>query len=600
MRTTGSIVTLVLAVSLGCTPLFAQTASNPSEIEQLKSLVSAQQKALEQQQSEIRKLQSSLAEQQQLLIGVMQNSPNGARLMPAVDRTTDLRAADYNPQAPQDNQAMPAAQEPTAAEQEVVEEELQRGPEIADVTPDTPALKLGPAKVRLIGFPAMTMLFRSTNSGGNVGTSFANIPFDNTVPGNTTEFRISPQSTRLAIRVDADLNTSKAAGYFEMDFGGSPNAGNIAVTSSSYTFRIRQAWFDYAKNKWQITGGQLFTLMTPVKKSILPWPGDVATTQVVDTNYVAGLVWGRYPQFRAVYHYSKGAAFGFSVENPEQQVGNNVVFPSALNSIVSTQYNTGSQELRVPNMTPDFVLKGSFDGKMGERALHFDAGTVMRVFRSYNGTSVSGKDYAFGWGRERQPHLRSGQGLPVGARWLRQRRRWPLHWRTGSRCNREGQRHYLADPLLLVGQRLRDRSQQGHRTVLLLQRFVRAEKRHRKQRRHLLRWLRISGSKHQRRPADRGSYRRILAGGLEARGPRFRAVGRAICLPVAVSLGGGHRPERRSRQHAVLPVALQPAVTAARRLRKCVGHSLYCEWPSFLAAPSPSCRFASGRAIHDC
>lgn len=398
MRTTGSIVTLVLAVSLGCTPLFAQTASNPSEIEQLKSLVSAQQKALEQQQSEIRKLQSSLAEQQQLLIGVMQNSPNGARLMPAVDRTTDLRAADYNPQAPQDNQAMPAAQEPTAAEQEVVEEELQRGPEIADVTPDTPALKLGPAKVRLIGFPAMTMLFRSTNSGGNVGTSFANIPFDNTVPGNTTEFRISPQSTRLAIRVDADLNTSKAAGYFEMDFGGSPNAGNIAVTSSSYTFRIRQAWFDYAKNKWQITGGQLFTLMTPVKKSILPWPGDVATTQVVDTNYVAGLVWGRYPQFRAVYHYSKGAAFGFSVENPEQQVGNNVVFPSALNSIVSTQYNTGSQELRVPNMTPDFVLKGSFDGKMGERALHFDAGTVMRVFRSYNGTSVSGKDYAFGWG----------------------------------------------------------------------------------------------------------------------------------------------------------------------------------------------------------
>lgn len=398
MRTTGSIVTLVLAVSLGCTPLFAQTASNPSEIEQLKSLVSAQQKALEQQQSEIRKLQSSLAEQQQLLIGVVQNSPNGARLMPAVDRTTDLRAADYNPQAPQDNQAMPAAQEPTAAEQEVVEEELQRGPEIADVTPDTPALKLGPAKVRLIGFPAMTMLFRSTNSGGNVGTSFANIPFDNTVPGNTTEFRISPQSTRLAIRVDADLNTSKAAGYFEMDFGGSPNAGNIAVTSSSYTFRIRQAWFDYAKNKWQITGGQLFTLMTPVKKSILPWPGDVATTQVVDTNYVAGLVWGRYPQFRAVYHYSKGAAFGFSVENPEQQVGNNVVFPSALNSIVSTQYNTGSQELRVPNMTPDFVLKGSFDGKMGERALHFDAGTVMRVFRSYNGTSVSGKDYAFGWG----------------------------------------------------------------------------------------------------------------------------------------------------------------------------------------------------------
>src|SRR5271165_5437825 len=100
-------------------------------------------------------------------------------------------------------------QEPPLAEQEKVEEELQRGPEIADITPDTPALKLGPAKVRLIGYPAMTTVWRSTNSGGNVGTSFANIPFVTTVPGNTSEFRVSPQSTRLGLRVDADLETAK-------------------------------------------------------------------------------------------------------------------------------------------------------------------------------------------------------------------------------------------------------------------------------------------------------------------------------------------------------------------------------------------------------
>jgi hypothetical protein len=74
-----------------------------------------------------------------------------------------------------------------------------------------------------------------------VGTSFASLPYDNTVPGNTSEFRISPQSTRLAIRADADLASSKVAGYFEMAFAGSPNPGNVAVTSSSYSFRIRQA-----------------------------------------------------------------------------------------------------------------------------------------------------------------------------------------------------------------------------------------------------------------------------------------------------------------------------------------------------------------------
>ena len=106
---------------------------------------------------------------------------------------------------------------------------MQRGPEIADITPNTPALKLGPAKVRLLGYPAMTTVWRSSNSGGNMATSFANLPFNNTVPGTTSEFRVSSQSTRLALRVDTDLKSSNAAGYFEMDFGGGPNAGNIAV-----------------------------------------------------------------------------------------------------------------------------------------------------------------------------------------------------------------------------------------------------------------------------------------------------------------------------------------------------------------------------------
>lgn len=101
--------------------------------------------------------------------------------------------------------------------------------------------------------------------------------------------------------------------------------------------------------------------MTPLRKDILPWPGDVSLTQVIDTNYVAGLVWGRYPQIRFMYRASKQLSLGFSLENPEQQVGSNVTFPSALSSILTTQYNTGSNELKVPNATPDFVFKGSQD-----------------------------------------------------------------------------------------------------------------------------------------------------------------------------------------------------------------------------------------------
>ena len=94
MRTNRTIVVLALTTLLASSPLWSQNADSNSQIEQLKSLVGAQQKALEQQQSEIHKLQSDLEEQQKLLIGVVQTSPNNPKYMPAVDRTVDMRASD--------------------------------------------------------------------------------------------------------------------------------------------------------------------------------------------------------------------------------------------------------------------------------------------------------------------------------------------------------------------------------------------------------------------------------------------------------------------------------------------------------------------------
>jgi len=394
---------LLIVLVMNGHSIWAQTAPSAAEVDELKSTMASQQKTLEQQQARIEALEKALAEQKAMLTNSAPTSVGGSvSLVPAAYSPTTVSPSSSG-QTPQ-NPPTPPVQQPLTPEQEQVEEELQRGPEIADVTPDTPAVTLGPAQVRLIGYPALTGVFRSTNSGGNVGTSFASIPFDNTVAGNTSEFRLSPQSTRLAIRVDADLKKSKAAGYFEMDFGGTV-PGNIAVTSSSYGFRIRQAWFNYRFGKFDITGGQLFSLMTPAKKSILPWPGDVSLTQVIDTNYVAGLIQGRYPQVRLVYHASDAVSLGFSVENPEQQVGSSsssgVIFPAGLTSTLNNQYNTGSNELKVPNMMPDFVLKGSFDVKPGGRDVHLDVGTVFRAFRNnapLSGTGFNDKHYAPGFG----------------------------------------------------------------------------------------------------------------------------------------------------------------------------------------------------------
>jgi hypothetical protein len=402
-------LTFLGILSFGCQSSRAQTSGSTTEIEKLRLVVDRQQEMLDQQQSEIQALQAALAEQKKMVLSVVRAATSREALNPTIGTSPD-----NNEQAQTEMLQDPIAQQPVTPEQVQVEEELQRGPEIADVTPTTPALELGPAKIRLIGYPALTSVWRSNNNGGNVATNFNNIPFDNTVPGTTSEFRLSPQNTRLALRVDTDLKSSQVAGYFEMDFVGAPVGGNL-VTQSGYPFRIRQAWLDWRKGKWEMTAGQLWSLMTPNKEGILPWPGDIAAPQVIDLNFVAGFVVGRFPQFRLVYRPTGKVAFGFSVENPEQEVSNSVVFPSALSNTLATQYNTGTSGLNVPNMTPDFVLKGSFDDKIaGGRRIHFDVGTVVRSFRSWDGTTAAGKDYAFGWGVGANFNLELNRGV----RWV--------------------------------------------------------------------------------------------------------------------------------------------------------------------------------------
>jgi hypothetical protein len=418
MKATAAFLLVSSVLTTSSVSLRAQESS-VTEIDKLKAQINSQHEMLENQQARIQALESALAEQQKVLVKVLRSHANGTAPARALGQSArDLKAEAYAVQT-QAHPAPPQQQQPLSPDARKVEDGLQRGPEIADVTPTTPALNLGPAKVRLIGYAALTGLNRSTNSGGNVGTNFSSIPFDNTVPGNTSEFRLSGQSTRLALRADAYLRSSTVAGYFEIDFGGVV-PGNVAVSATSYGFRIRQAWFDYARGKWELTGEQLFSLLTPVTKNFLPWPGDVATTQVIDTNYVPGLVWGRYPQVRVVYHYSDAASFGFSIENPEQQVGNGiasgVVFPSLLAATLDTQYNVGTNELSVPNMTPDLVLKGSFDGKLGGHAAHLDIGGVMRVFRNYapyQGNGLSGHNYGFGGGGNVNATLEVAPGYRV-------------------------------------------------------------------------------------------------------------------------------------------------------------------------------------------
>jgi hypothetical protein len=231
-----------------------------------------------------------------------------------------------------------------------------------------------------------------TNGDGGTGTGFGSIPFDDTLQGNVSETRLSAQQSRLTIRVDADFTKTpesdiegrqprfnRLSGYFEMDFGGA-TPGSVAVTSSSVGFRLRHAFGEVQyRDAWFLALGQAFSLMTAAEDQLSIWPGDVEMSMAVDTNYLAGMIWTRMPQMRFTWRPSRQFNWAFSAENPEQQIGRSVVtLPDCCGSDIEAEYNTGSNELQVPNLMPDLATRVAFNPA---KALHVDVGAVLRVFR---------------------------------------------------------------------------------------------------------------------------------------------------------------------------------------------------------------------------
>jgi len=80
------------------------------------------------------------------------------------------------PVAAQTPPGQPAEQKPLNPTQEIAKEQAEG-----------PALEAGPAKIRIGGYVGVHGIYRSTNSGGGVGTSFASIPYADTVQGNVSE-----------------------------------------------------------------------------------------------------------------------------------------------------------------------------------------------------------------------------------------------------------------------------------------------------------------------------------------------------------------------------------------------------------------------------
>ncbi len=356
----------------------APAQSQNDEITALKAALAAQQKQLEA-------LQATMAKQQELLQkAVTAQTPRPASLGNVASTTP------YIPVAPVPAMAIPAAQAPKpAAAASASKNPCEAGPD--NVVP--PYIRLGSVCAIPIGFMDLTSVWRNENAASSIGSNFGSVPFSTAVPaGKLSEFRFSPQNSRIGFRIDGDWKGAHFIGYNEFDFLGTSGSTNLTVTNGAFVPRLRLFWVDVRKDKWEFLAGQSWSMLTPNRKGISALPGDLFYSQVIDVNYMIGLTWTRQPGMRFLYHPNKQVTFGFSAENPDQYMGGSAggsasVLPAALTGLSTSQLDNGTNigtfnpTLAIPSVHPDFIAKVAFDPSS---RLHAEVAGIFRTFKDIN------------------------------------------------------------------------------------------------------------------------------------------------------------------------------------------------------------------------
>src|SRR5205807_839306 len=246
---------LATSLSFGQTGGTNTSSNVTDEIQKLRDAVAEQQKQIAQQQQEIEKLRQQMGTKQEASAKSGDVSP---RVIDAsLHNTTATHPA-----------AVPASDAP------IQEDQPKESPL---------SFRIGGAQFTPGGFVDFENIFRSTNTGNVTGTNFNAIPFNNTVQGHLTEFRSTAQFSRLSLKVTDKFGDNDVTGYAEMDFNGN-DAANVFVTANGHTNRVRLYWLDLKRGKWEFTGGQAWSWLTPNRNGIGPLTSELFVTHNEEAN----------------------------------------------------------------------------------------------------------------------------------------------------------------------------------------------------------------------------------------------------------------------------------------------------------------------------
>lgn len=331
------------------------------DIEKLRAQIAEQRKQIEA-------MQKMLADQQRVL-DALSEQPSEVAAQPRPARAPLGEVSSATPMTP----AVPAPMnQPAGPKPNEKSSPLQFGIGNTTITP--------------VGFMDVTAVWRDKDAGSSIGANFGSIPYNNAAAAHLSEFRISPQNSRIGFRVDGDWKGAHFIGYNEMDFLGTSGANNLGISNGAFVPRLRLFWLDVRKDKWEVLAGQSWSMLTPNRKGISALPADLFYSQVIDVNYMAGLPWARTAGARVLYHPNKSLTFGLSLESPDQYIGGSgggpvIALPAALSTLGGSQFDNGSNVFVTPNLHPDIIAKIAFDPNSH---VHLEVAGIERTFRDWN------------------------------------------------------------------------------------------------------------------------------------------------------------------------------------------------------------------------
>ena len=254
------------------------------------------------------------------------------------------------------------------------------------------------------GFLAAEGVWRQRGSVSTVNTDFKSIPMPGASQSKLADLEFTGRQSQLSMLAEGKVDSTRLRGYVETDFL-SAGVTSTNTESNSYTLRMRQAWGQAATDSgWEVTGGQMWSLVTETKKGTEPLTE--AKPMTIDAQYTAGFSWARQFGFRvsksfgdkftlAVSAENSSTTFvahGFAITNtttiPAGATGTAVLLTTATsigNTLVGNIGDTSGLENNQNNYSynssPDFVVKGAIDPGWGHYEIFGVVGTVKaRIF----------------------------------------------------------------------------------------------------------------------------------------------------------------------------------------------------------------------------